>query len=231
MNEATSVHKRLVRFSEQSPETFEFAPDECVKAEKWISKEACERNKDNCQRLGRSWRNKGYDALLHCSFQNPSKDVQAKLDTFVTLGEADCIPRGLERYISAKHTEERKTTKVRGIESVVDLSIYMRRQGTYQQEEIDRELRKLSSEHSRPARHFARRIALADSRAVLEDKIADFEDDMISIMTERTERSDDTPALAPYTIGKSKKGLSLKKVKRRTMRLTKMLAGLSSGQR
>jgi hypothetical protein len=233
MSEATSVRKRLVRFSEQSPETFEFDPDDCVKEEKWISKDSCERNKDYCQRLGRLWKNKGYDALLHCSYQNPSKDVQSKLDTFVTLGEADCIPRGLERYISAKHTEERKATKVRGIESVVDLCIYMRRRGTYQQDEIDRELCKLSAEHSRPARHFARRIALADSRAVLEDKIADFEDDMISIMTERTERSDDTPVSAPSNFRKPKKGLSFNKAKERTMRITKRFAGLSlsSGQR
>ncbi|CAB9512720.1 expressed unknown protein [Seminavis robusta] len=234
---STSTPARRVQFSDAGPAILEYELDEITKGDIWLSKELCHKNKEKCQRLGKTWQRRGYDVLLDASYQNPVKHIQSRLDSFVSLGE-DCVPRGIERFISAKHADERRYTKLRCVESVVDLGVYMRRQNS-SIEEIESELRDLSVEHSRPSRHFARRIAIADAKVVQEemlpvvlllDEERDYDDDDLTVTTTRTDLSStSTHSDSSFTSKKGMKGLSYR-AKKGTKRITRMITGRSKRQ-
>jgi len=160
---------RRVRICTEANKVVEFTREENDLQEAWLPNNYGTKCKDRCARLGRAWERQGYDAYLNNTYAKPDRDTSAQLRAFVMLGD-DCIPRGLERYISTKHANERRQLKVQNIETVVDLNIYMKRNNK-SQEETEEELCSLSTEHSQVARAFARRIALADERAVHEERL------------------------------------------------------------
>lgn len=210
MSETCST-KRRVSFAEQN-ECFEFTNDICCKGDLWFSRESCHINKARCIRSSRLWKRMGYDVLLNDSYQNPCSDTQSKLNAFAQLEpEKDCIPRGIERFISAQHADERRNAKIYCIEAVVDLCTYLRRQNKTL-EEMEEDLKQLSLEQSQMSRVFARRIANADAQAVREE----------------VEEEHDTKSMVTIssTISKTKRVISSRAING-TRRITRMITGHS----
>jgi len=168
-NRKAKKGSRRVYFAENK-KTVEYLEREESAAEKiWYTKTMGDEMRDACIRLGRVWKQKGCAALIDNSFEKPTKDTQLKLFTYCTMGDGDCIPRGLERFISTRHGEDRKSCKSNAIECIVDRCTALQLQASCTMADMEEELYKLSIEHSKPARKFARRMGLADERAVLED--------------------------------------------------------------
>ena len=211
---------RRVRFSEESNTSVEFERGENEIENAWWPKEVGQKRRETCQQLGRAWKRKGYDVLLNSAFENPTHGTQSKLNAFVELGD-NCIPRGIERFISPTHAEERRFCKSSCLESVVDLSSFMLRENKKSLEEMELALYKLSVEHSKLARKFARRMGLADANAVR---------DVASLTKEHqvVEGNMQVPAVAAVPTKDMQKGFSSRAIKN-TKRITKMITGHMRG--
>jgi hypothetical protein len=106
---------------------------------------------------------KGYGVLLKRCF-DPGPDVQKQINALAQLPGSEC-PRGSEQYLSRQHAEECDSVKdkVRGA--------VLTRQRLLVKKEIpadvvSEKLRSVSRKHSRSSRVFARRLGIADERAV-----------------------------------------------------------------
>ena len=205
---------RRVRFSEESNQRVEFERAESEVENAWWPKEVGQERRETCHQLGRAWQRKGYDVLLDSAFEKPAHGTQSKLDSFAMLGNDDGIPRGIERFISSTHAEDRRFCKTHCLEAVVDQSSFMRRDNTKTMEEMEAALYKLSTEHSRCARKFARRMAIADERAVRED----------NGLTNEQQVPEDQPATVSAPSKDIQRGFSSRAIKN-TKRITKMIAG------
>lgn len=213
-----TTDKKKVRFADNH-ETSAFEQ----KSERkvcWVSPESCNRNKEEAYREGREWARKGYDSLIDESFIDPAENIQLDLNNYVRLGDEQTSVRGLERHISAKHADERRFKRCQCVESVVDLCIYMRRKGE-KWEEIEKEVASISLEHSKTARKFARRMAIADEVAV------QGEEDMSSA---GTSLSSEEPVAVPSEKSKPKMSFTAKTASR-TKRLTRILIGQAYGEK
>ncbi len=111
----------------------------------------------------KEWRKKGFGLLLKESFENPSEDTQSFLNAFCRL-DADMSRRGMERHLSRKHGEERSDLKDRARYCVLSNQRRMRRQGM-KLSELSDHLALIYHDATRPAKIFARRIALGDEIA------------------------------------------------------------------
>jgi len=229
MSEATTSTRR-VHFAETN-QIQEFESFEHLQ-ELWVSKELCHRNKERCQRSGRQWNRKGYDVLLLDIYEKPALGTQSKINAFVAIDEeADCVPRGIERFISATHADERRFAKIHCIEAIVDLYTYMRRQNKTLQE-IEGDLYDLSLKQSKRSRDFARRLAHADARWVREQQprrvivveVPTGEDDEVSVMS-----SARTVVSMSSTASKVRKGFSSRALVG-TRKLTRLITGNRSNQ-
>lgn len=210
---------RRVRFSEESNTRVEFERVENEVENAWWPKEVGNERRETCYQQGRAWKRKGYDVLLNSAFENPAHGTQSKLNAFVELGDA-CIPRGIERFISSTHAEERRFCKSSCLEAVVDLSSFMLRENTKSPEEMELALYKLSVEHSKPARKFARRMGLADANAVRDEASLAKEHPVV-------EENMQVPAEV-VPVKDLQKGFSSRAIKN-TKRITKMIAGHMRG--
>ena len=110
---------------------------------------------------------KGYGILLKNAYDESFKLSQKYLNAFAKLPAEHCL-RGCENYISKQYREEREYCVRRLSKAVI------RRQKTLQDdesipaEERAEKLRSISKKNSRGSRVCARRIGLADQRAVKE---------------------------------------------------------------
>lgn len=114
--------------------------------------------------FAKQWRLNGFTVLLKDTYEHPRSDAQRVLNAFVQLEGNDC-GRGMERRGSKQHGEERTYLKKRAIQAVL---LHQRRllvRGA-DMDELWEELCDVSSDYTRTAKIFARRIAKADESAV-----------------------------------------------------------------
>jgi hypothetical protein len=109
---------------------------------------------------------KGFGVLLKNCFVEKDKTSQKHINAFSQLPGND-YPRGLEVYLSRQHRETLDDIHRKVIQGV------LRRQRTLTEADtpydvICEKLRSISKKHSRSSRIFARRLGLADARAVRE---------------------------------------------------------------
>lgn len=114
--------------------------------------------------FAKQWRLNGFTVLLKDTYEHPRSDAQRVLNAFVQLEGNDC-GRGMERRGSKQHGEERTYLKKRAIQAVL---LHQRRllvRGA-DMDELWEELCDVSTDYTRTAKIFARRIAKADENAV-----------------------------------------------------------------
>ena len=108
---------------------------------------------------------KGYGSLLKRCF-DPGPNVQRQINALAQLPDTDC-PRGSEQYLSRQHAEE-----CDWIKSKVRVAVLTRQRVLLKKkmsaDDISEKLRSVSKKHSRASRIFARRLGIADERAVKE---------------------------------------------------------------
>lgn len=112
---------------------------------------------------------KGYGELLKGSFEYPIDNCQENINAFVA-GVPDCDnARGLERYMSKEHKQERDLAVEEVLEAVLKLQEHLEEHGISESECTER-LRAASCLQSQESRMFARRMGIADALAVKEDE-------------------------------------------------------------
>lgn len=141
---------------------------------------------------------KSYGDLLCGSFEDPLDNCQDNINAFVLdVPDADHA-RGLERYLSPQHKDERDGAREDVVEAVLSRQRQLRKQrvrgvqrrnsihndGRAQKpilsgDELMEKLRNASRRYSRPSRIFARRLGIADELAVqqMDDCEQDGDDD------------------------------------------------------
>ncbi|CAB9518095.1 expressed unknown protein [Seminavis robusta] len=118
---------------------------------------------------------KGYAVLLKNCFDETDKQAQKHINAFAQLPGNE-YPRGLEVYLSRHHREDCDQNHKKVTSAV------LRRQKTMKAADapadvLSEKLRSVSKKHSRSSRIFARRLGIADARAVREG------DDLIKALT------------------------------------------------
>jgi hypothetical protein len=114
----------------------------------------------------REARKQGFGCLLVGAFESTRPDVQIRLNAFVKL-EDEQSRRGLERFLSREHGDERIDGKDRARSSVVIHQEQLRRDNV-QGDKMTRALATVYSEAVRSATFFARRMGIADELVVKE---------------------------------------------------------------
>lgn len=111
---------------------------------------------------------KGYGQLLTRSFEDPADNSQDNINAFV-VGIPDIDNgRGLERYVSPQHKDERDLAREDVVEAVLTRQRLMLRRGGdgLSNSERAEKLRSASRRQSRDSKLFARRMGIADELAV-----------------------------------------------------------------
>jgi hypothetical protein len=112
---------------------------------------------------------KGYGELLKGTFEYPEDNCQDNINAFVAgVPDRDNV-RGLERYVSREHKEERDSAREDVVEAVLKRQEHLERQGVSPDERAEK-LRAASCLQSQDSRMFARRVAIADEIAVKEEQ-------------------------------------------------------------
>ena len=140
--------------------TYPAKPDDVL----WMDPEEFFDLKKASRLFAKQWRLNGFTVLLKDTYEHPRSDAQRILDAFVQLEGNDC-GRGIERRGSKQHGEERTYLKKRAIQAVL---LHQRRllvRGA-DMDELWEELCDVSTDYTRTAKIFARRIAKADESAV-----------------------------------------------------------------
>lgn len=113
-------------------------------------------------------KSKGYGILLRDCFQGPEDVVQDNINAFARLPEEVC-GRGLEKYLSRQHDEERLRVRETAKNAVLSGQKSLKNQGK-SSEQISTKLAATLREYSLSAKLFARRLAIADELAVKHDE-------------------------------------------------------------
>lgn len=154
--------KRGLVWSDEATQTWIYPskPDDVL----WMDPEEFFDLKKASRLFAKQWRLNGFTVLLKDTYEHPRSDAQRVLDAFVQLEGNDC-GRGMERRGSKQHGEERTYLKKRAIQAVL---LHQRRllvRGA-DMDELWEELCDVSTDYTRTAKIFARRIAKADESAV-----------------------------------------------------------------
>jgi hypothetical protein len=151
--------------------------DDILKDDLWFSADEFEKIKAESRADARQWRKMGYNKLLNDTFAIVASNhdgMMAKYDpqTFINAFCAfDGIlnRRGLERFCSRKHGEERSDAKDRSRQVVIDAQ---KRLGLNDskfiasQEDVWHEVSVVYAQSCREAKIFARRMGIGDEEAV-----------------------------------------------------------------
>ena len=104
----------------------------------------------------------GYGILLRDSFGGSDGErIQRNLNAFAQIDQS----RGLERFLSYHHDEERHVAKNNAVRAVVVGQKILKRNSRYSTDEIWERLAKTIRKHSTDAKGFARRLGIADELA------------------------------------------------------------------
>jgi len=129
----------------------------------WERKE----HKRAIKRDAREWRQTGLGILLHDTFVNPNpKETQCCLNAFVQLAD-EAYSRGIERYLSQQHDEQRVERKRNFVQDVLEQARYLDSLRNVSEDEKRDKLAEFSALQSKCAEVFARRIGKADETVVL----------------------------------------------------------------
>ena len=109
---------------------------------------------------GKAARNAGYSKFVEHSFSEPPEGIQKSLNEFVTLSDA----RGLERFTSRQHYQERKRERAQALQAVLIGQRQAKEQGI-SQALAEEQLREVSLVFCLNAKVFARRLGKADEAA------------------------------------------------------------------
>lgn len=157
--------ERRVSFShEDIVEVFEIGEAE---SPLWYATEDYQGLRQNLRDKAEFLKPRGYGILLKNAFDESFTLSQKYLNAFAKLPPEHCL-RGCESYISKQYREEREHAVRRQSKAV------LRRQKALQDDESipaevrAEKLRSISKKNSRGSRVFARRIGLADQRAIKE---------------------------------------------------------------
>lgn len=112
---------------------------------------------------------KGYGHLLSGCFEDPIDSCQENLNAFVAGVPDRDNSRGLERYMSQQHKEERDQAREDVIEAVLRRQQRLKLDGE-NADDVANKLRSACRRHSRDSRVFARRLGIADDLAARGDK-------------------------------------------------------------
>jgi hypothetical protein len=133
----------------------------------WLAPEEYQVLKKQVREEADALKPKGYGLLLKNGFdETQPTQTQRQLDALAQL-PGEHYPRGSEVYLSRQHREERDEIHERLVKAV------LKRQRTLKTKDMPKDvvaekLRNVSKKHSRSSRLFARRLGLADQRAVQE---------------------------------------------------------------
>jgi len=152
--------RKSVRFEEGNT-IYEYELEGNV-SEFWLTTSDVNRTRKSASELGSKWSLAGYSILLDNTFENPSKNAEEFVSAFVQLpcGDSDTL-RGIERYISDKHDEDRRCMQNRSIKALLICQRIMHQRG-WKDSEINEELAIISKRFSGCAADFARRLGRAD---------------------------------------------------------------------
>lgn len=147
--------KKAVSFADDIVSVKLFKAEEAV-SPLWLSSQELQDLREKAKEDAEVLKTKGYGILLKNGFDEGDKRAQKHINAFSQLPGVDC-PRGTEVYLSKQHRDEVDRTHSKVVKRVVT-----RQRGT-----PDR-LRNISRKQSRGSRIFARRLGIADQRAVRE---------------------------------------------------------------
>jgi hypothetical protein len=152
---------KAVTFADELVQTLHFEEMEDLQySQIWYAGQDYMEMKANSRSDAKMWRRQGFDILMRDTFQFPRADAQEYINAFVMLEEEHCR-RGLERFLSRQHGEERSATKDRARYTVLLQQRDLRKQGM-KIDEIAETLRDVCKETSRVTALFARRLGIAD---------------------------------------------------------------------
>ena len=132
----------------------------------WLAQEEYDDFRQKVQEEADSLKPKGYSILLKNGFDESFALSQKYLNAFAKLPEEHCL-RGSEVYISKQHRENRDQI-LRKLSKAVLRRQHLLLENETPADELAEKLRSISKKNSRGSRIFARRIGLADQRAVKE---------------------------------------------------------------
>ena len=163
--EANEKPARSVSFSEEN-ETRTFEDDHEVDIEKmWYNGDDYARMKATSREDARRWRRQGYGVLLKNVFDPTFAEAQEYLNAFTQM-EGSLVRRGVERFLSRQHAEERSDRKDCARQAVLIHQGKLRRKGAKPDEFMER-IAAVYKDQSRPAHIFARRLGMADEFVVV----------------------------------------------------------------
>ena len=154
------INSKKVRFADSLNRTLVFRslPELSQKNEKAVDP------RRKCRQDAKQQKPKGFGVLLKGSFEDPIEECQRNLNAFVQLGEQD-LCRGIERYLSPQHKEERDSNKNQVVRAVLEQQDVNRRSGIIGDTAAEK-LRCVSQRYSDTAKVFARRFGIADEHVV-----------------------------------------------------------------
>lgn len=129
-----------------------FAPEELVDLRNQV--------KEHAEHL----KAKGYGMLLKNVFDENNKSVQKHINALAKLPGREC-PRGTEVYLFHQHRDQVDRNHSNVVKNVLNRQRLLRQRNIELGED---KLRSISRKHSRNSRIFARRVGIADQRAINE---------------------------------------------------------------
>jgi hypothetical protein len=192
---AISVHriKRKVTFRAcEYNEVRVFVTEEIPANELWFTSEEFQQIKAQSRCEAREWRRMGYNKLLNNSFNIVASnhdgmmskyDQQSFINAFCAF-DGILNRRGLERFCSQKHGEERSEAKTRSKYAVLDTQRQFKRNGSHDSSNADQMVKAISAKYiqcGREAKIFARRMGIGDEHAVMAQKQVDHVQDILNI--------------------------------------------------
>jgi hypothetical protein len=163
--------RKGVRFDDQRNRIVEIEPmvnaDEGITVEElWYQPWERKEHKRQLKLSAREWRQTGLGILLHDTFVNPNpKQAQSCLNAFTQLADSE-YSRGIERYLSQQHDEQRIERKRSFVQDVLQQARYLETIRTLTDDEKVLKLAEFSALQSKCAEVFARRIGKADETVV-----------------------------------------------------------------
>jgi hypothetical protein len=178
---AISSHrsKRKVTFCVDEPNSVRiFVTEEIPIEELWFSSEEFQQIKAQSRCEAREWRRMGYNKLLNNTFNIVASnhdgmmskyDQQSFINAFCAF-DGILNRRGLERFCSQKHGEERSEAKTRSKYAVIDTQRQFKRNGSNESTSVDQMVKTISAKYiqsCKEAKIFARRMGIGDEQAVM----------------------------------------------------------------
>jgi hypothetical protein len=163
-----SNNTESVRFDEEQNSTCEFDNDFALLHPEnvWYQPEQYAEMKTGSRSDAREARKQGVGCLLSCTFDSPKPDAQVRITAFVRFHELKCL-RGLERFLSREHGDERVDGRDRARSSVLIHQTRLKREGA-SDDLMVRTLAKVYEEAASSASAYARCLGIADELVIKE---------------------------------------------------------------